>query len=126
MTTRARTGNAADPEQVTRAGKADRRDAEDAAEDMRLILSTLQGRRFLWTLMGQCGVTESVFVAESDRVTYYRAGKQDLGHLLMAQSMEASLDGWLLMQKEAAQRKNLLPPDRPSDPSPDLENDANA
>lgn len=50
-TQRAAVKNAADPEQVKRAGDRDRRRRETELTDVRVVMDTAAGRRFMWRLL---------------------------------------------------------------------------
>lgn len=98
--TRALVGNAADPEQVERAGEIELDRAEQGDIDLVTVLSTVNGRRFYWGLLGDCGIHASVVGAHVEG-TYYNAGRQDLGHKLLARVLEADPALYLTMQREA-------------------------
>lgn len=78
--------------------------------DLRQVLSTPEGRRFLWRLMGQCGVQASVVRDGLNASAYYRSGQQDIGHFIQAEIVEANESAYLTMQKEswAMNRKDVL------------------
>lgn len=104
MSARAFTGNAGDAEQVKQAGtRADRRRAREL-EDLIALLDTPQGRRVLWRLLDHCGAFQSVF-AETDARTNYNAGRQDVGHFLLAEIGEARVDAIVQLMTES--RKDL-------------------
>lgn len=95
--------NAADADQVKRASKREQFAREEEMDDLRVVMSTMQGRRFLWERLGKLGVNKSVFVTSSE--IYYRAGRQDAGHQLLADILDADSEGYLLMQREAIARE---------------------
>lgn len=90
--------NAADPDQVNRAGSLDERRRERELNDLRFVLSTREGRRTIWRLMEQCKTYGSIF--EASAKIYYNSGRQDVGHYLMAEIAEADEDALFLMMKE--------------------------
>jgi hypothetical protein len=93
-------GNAADSEQVQRAGEIELDRAEQGDVDLVTVLSTVNGRRFYWGLLGECGIHSSV-IGQHVEGTYYNAGRQDLGHKLLARVLEADPSLYLTMQQEA-------------------------
>lgn len=52
--------NASDPKQIKEAELKTRFDAKAAIEDMKFVLSSVQGRRVLWKLLTHCRVFESI------------------------------------------------------------------
>ena len=92
-------GNAADAKQVKSAGHKERLKDKEKKKDLQSILNTVEGRRFLWVQLSKCKVYESIW--ESSAKIHYNAGKQDLGHELMADIIDASPEAYLQMQKES-------------------------
>jgi hypothetical protein len=72
---------------------------KERKRDLQEVLSTIEGRRFLWGQLGKCKVYESIW--ESSAKIHYNAGKQDLGHELMREILDASPEAYLQMQKES-------------------------
>ena len=64
------------------------------------VMSNPLGRRFVWRILEQCKVFESIW-SESNRL-HYNSGKQDIGHWLMT---ELTNDGFLNMIKESKEQK---------------------
>jgi len=90
--------NLADRKAVDKSAKRAKNVREREILDVGAILSTAEGRRFIWRLLGHCGVSESVMAADS--LIYYNAGKQDVGHFLMAEIMAANPQSYITMMKE--------------------------
>jgi hypothetical protein len=95
------TPNAADEDQVGRAKGREKRLREREMNDIRYLLQSIQGRRFLWRLMGHCKVFESIW--ESSAKIHHNAGMQDIGHFVMAEIVAANEDAFLQMMKESKQ-----------------------
>ena len=91
--------NAADETQVAKAGKAEEEKRRQELNDIRTVLSTISGRRLLWRMMEQCKTFSSVMDNSAAKVTY-NAGKQDLGHFIMAEIVEADENLLFKMMKE--------------------------
>jgi len=91
--------NAADAEQVKEAGRKvqDRRKQE--LDDIREITSSVAGRRFMWRLLEHCKVFESIW--EPSAKIHHNAGRQDVGHFLMAEVVAADEAVLLKMMSEA-------------------------
>lgn len=91
--------NAADPQQTKRAARIERRREERDAADLVAGMQTSEGRRMLWTRIKKCGVFQSVW--EPSAKIHYNAGRQDVGHELLADVINASPDLYSLMEREA-------------------------
>lgn len=94
--------NAADRKQVGRAGKRSdhrQRELEGAYVD---VLNTESGRRVMWDLLERCGVYRSVW--EPSAKIHYNAGRQDMGHELMALLARTDVQLYLKMEHEARVR----------------------
>lgn len=103
MPERAAVRNAADPEQVKRAARADRRRGEEQLALWRWQLASYEGRAVCALWLGVLGVYRSVF-HQHGALMNYNAGRQDAGHELMAQLLEADPEGYDRMEKEARER----------------------
>ena len=53
--------NAADPKQVEKAKSNENRVENRSREDLKTVLSTVNGRRFLWKYMELCGIYKTTF-----------------------------------------------------------------
>jgi hypothetical protein len=96
--------NAADEAQVKEAEGKVRRGRDRELEDLRVILSTPHGRRFMWRLMGHCRVHGSIW--EPSAKIHYNSGQQDIGHFLQAEIVEAGEQFYFQMMKEAKENLN--------------------
>lgn len=90
--------NAADKEQVKKAGSKAERIREQELNDIRFLLSREQGRRFLWRYLEICGVYRSSFTGNSQ--TFFNEGERNVGLKLLDDIMEAAPDAYLVMLKE--------------------------
>ncbi len=104
MDDRAEVRNAADPEQVRRAGRKMQRREDRVRATVRSVLGSDAGRAFCWELLERAGVFRSVFDPEPTRMSH-NAGRQDFGHELIALLTSADEAGYLLMEREARERK---------------------
>lgn len=96
--------NAADPEQVRHAARKERRREEQTANDLRAVMGSPAGRRFMWELLSRAGIYRSVW--DNSARIHYNAGRQDFGHELVALITEHDPDGWLAMESEARKAVN--------------------
>lgn len=102
---KARTGNAADPEQVKKAAQADKRDRQRQVEDMRSVLNTVQGRRVVWRYLCECKVFETSFHPSGSQ-TYFNEGMRNIGLQLLADINESSPEAYQVMLKESKEIPN--------------------
>lgn len=96
-------GNAADPEQVKRAGRKTRDARDGELADLRAVLATESGRRVLWRLLEHCQVFTSIY-AEGAQI-YANAGRQDVGHFVIAAIEAADPEGVFKLMVEARRRE---------------------
>lgn len=95
--------NAADAEQVKRAGRKTRDRRADELADLRAVLATPAGRRVLWRVLEHCRVFESVW-SEGAQI-HANAGRQDVGHFVMAEIEQADDEAIFRLMVEARQRR---------------------
>jgi hypothetical protein len=60
---------------------------ENQLKDLRKVLSTLEGRRTFWRLIEHCRPFASIW--EPSAKIHFNAGKQDVGHFIMTEILEA-------------------------------------
>lgn len=101
---RALVRNAADRKQVGIAAKREKDDRELELADVRAVLSTVEGRRFLWRVMAHCRVFGSVFDPQATQIAF-NAGRQDVGHYLMSEVTTADEQRLLEMMNESQARE---------------------
>ena len=75
------------------------RERELELNDLRVVLSTGEGRRFIWRLLAHCKVFGSIW-SQSAAIHYY-AGKQDVGHFVWAEIAAANEDAIFQMMTES-------------------------
>jgi xanthine dehydrogenase iron-sulfur cluster and FAD-binding subunit A len=98
--TKALVKNAADPEQVKQAKLTEKLKAEQWAADVAAVMATMQGRRFVWSILAETHQFESIFRTSSE--IYYLSGQQDVGKWLTKQVARLCPKEYLTMQQEAA------------------------
>lgn len=77
----------------------EQRDAIARENGLRLLLSTADGRRFVWLFLADCGVFRNPFTGNALN-TAFAAGELNVGQRLLAEITEAAPEQFLLMQKE--------------------------
>lgn len=92
-------GNAADPEQVKKAGEKQQSTRDRELNDLREVLHTVGGRRFLWRVIGICAPMRNPFHAESG-VMAFNVGMGEVGRIVLDDAMEANIDLFLTMFRE--------------------------
>lgn len=102
MADRVQVKNAADPQQVERASRRERRWSAEFMTAIRQVLDTHAGRRMCWELLARAGVYRSVW--DNSARIHYNAGRQDFGHELVALFLEADETLYELMEREARAR----------------------
>lgn len=80
--------NAADEKQVKTAKRKERHREEDADNDMRRLLDTDFGRRFLWRYMTELKVFGSVW--DPTVRIHFNEGRRDVGRQMMAEIIKAN------------------------------------
>lgn len=90
--------NASDYEQIKNAKKKEKITRENELDDIRVVLSSPEGKRFLWRILAKCKTFESIF--EQSAKIHYNAGQQDVGHFLMSEIIEADEEILFRMMNE--------------------------
>ena len=91
--------NAANTDQIQGARLREKDVRARDLEDLKVVLSTISGRRFVWKLLGFCKVNGSVW--ESSARIHYNSGQQDVGHHILSEIIAADEDAYLSMMKES-------------------------
>jgi len=86
-------------EQVEQSNKIALRDRQQHLADLREILSTRYGRRYIWDLMAQCKPFVNAMTGNSQ--TFFNLGLQFIGQAMFLDIMEATPDSFTIMQREA-------------------------
>ena len=89
--------NAADENQIKieREKNKFKQDTED--NDLKFLLASDQGRRFIWNMLEKCGVFKSSFTGSSE--TFFLEGQRNIGLKLMSDIMRVDPDSYLKMIK---------------------------
>lgn len=102
MSAPALVGNASDPKQTRSARRKMRNADQSAAGDLAAVLRTVEGRRFVWRLLGTDYLKLfETDLAATDSQTIRNAGRRNVALKLYAELTTQHPDAYLLMQREA-------------------------
>lgn len=76
---------------------------EQEIADLKTVMSTPDGRRFIWALLGVAGIYRTSFTGNSE--TFYREGARNVGLRYLALIEENCPELYLLMYGEATAGK---------------------
>jgi hypothetical protein len=91
--------NIADPSEIEKAKQKEDLRRKQELNDIRTVLSNASGKRLMWKLLERCGTYRTIFDADPSKMSYL-SGKQDLGHYLMAEIMQADENLLYKLMKE--------------------------
>ena len=83
--------------------EAEKLEREVFLNDVRHVLSSVQGRRFVWRILDMAGVYRSSFTGNSS--TFFNEGARNIGLRVLSDVMDAKPEAFLLMQQEDKKRK---------------------
>lgn len=89
------------PEHVQARNRKLKLSKREAAEDLKAILASPSGRRWLWSLIARLGPFRTPF-GPDPHLSYFAGGRQNVGLELIAEITSVSPDLYALMQKENA------------------------
>lgn len=92
-------GDLDDPKKVGRRGVLDRLQAKQQAEDTVFVLSSVQGRRFYWSLMKRCGIFQTSMTGNNS--TFFNEGMRNVGLWLLSDLNELSPESYVDMIRES-------------------------
>lgn len=80
---------------------------ERELEDLLKVLSSPEGRRFVWRILSAAGIFRSSF-APDDRGTSFREGQRDIGLMVLEDVMLRKPERFVQMQQEhVAEQKQI-------------------
>lgn len=92
-------GSAANEELVAAADKKEKQKEKVDLDEMRQVVSTKQGRRFIWQLMCDCGIFQCSFDGSSR--TFFKEGERNVGLKILARLNNAHPEVYGIMIKES-------------------------
>jgi hypothetical protein len=118
--------NASDRKSIRRKEKAARLAEVSRAAVITEVMSTIQGRQWLWDLLGNCHIFSTTFNPEPS-ISAFQEGQRNVGLFLLADIMAHCPDQYIQAMRESNERYhsdlNSAPDDpsaeRPSGPIPD-------
>lgn len=90
--------NAADPQQVKEAAQKVKYGREQELNDVRSILATREGLRFMWRYLSECGIFKTSMTGSSQ--TFFLEGRRDIGLRLLTDVNEADPEAYFRMISE--------------------------
>lgn len=93
----------ADPASVKASKKEERQVDRQQMADLRELLDSPLFRRFIYRLLGECKVRNSIW--EPSAKIHYLAGRQDIGHWVQFQIESANIEAVFTMLREEQQRQ---------------------
>jgi hypothetical protein len=90
--------NAANPAKVKEAGDREKLLKKQETEDLKAVLSSVAGRRFLHRQLSVCGIYRTSMTGTV--YTYYNEGARQVGLNLMAEIEEADIEAYALLVRE--------------------------
>lgn len=97
--------NAADPHTIDEQKRSADFAAAEARLDLRQVLSTPRGRRFVWRMLSMARIYEQSFTGDA-LTTAFNEGRRAVGNQLLAELNETAPDAFITMLQE--QRATVL------------------
>lgn len=91
--------NAADESQVKEAEKKIKHEKQQEIHDLKNIMQTAQGRRFIYKLITFCGVFKTSYTGNSG--TFYNEGMRNVGLMIMSEINEHCPELYVSMLNES-------------------------
>jgi len=108
--------NAGDQRSVKKAEKRGKFLRRRELDDLKTVMATVPGRRFVWGLLTKASVFHASFHAENARVTDFNEGRRSFGLELMAEIHALDPGLYIQMAKEAQMTEAV---DQMTDDQPD-------
>jgi len=93
-------GNAADKKQVKEAGRKERSKRWRELEDLRFVMSSPEGRRFVWRMINEICHYDQLSFQHSGSMTSFAEGERNIGRILKGDVHEAAFEEYQQMEKE--------------------------
>jgi len=91
--------NAANQDQIKNAEIKSKLNQDQVDADLRFLLSTDQGRRYIWRVLEVCGIYKSSFTGSSE--TFFLEGQRNVGLKLLSDIMRVDPDSYIKMYKQS-------------------------
>jgi len=96
--------NVAKPDHIKAASIKEKISKGTQLDDVKWILSTPQGRRFIWRYLGECGLFRSSFQGQFQ--TFFHEGERNIGLKLLADINDADPQSYVTMMTESKREGN--------------------
>lgn len=100
-----KTPNASDPEQVKAGKRKAKRISERAIADLKQVMDTPHGRRFIWGLLEYTGIYRCSFTGNS--TTFFNEGQRNVGLKYLNDVMTHCAEQYLQAMKENKQEEKV-------------------
>lgn len=100
MTSESLVKNTADADQVKKAAEKEQSQRDKELSDIAFLLNERSGRRFLYRLLGECGVNKLSYAGENVHQTNFNEGMRNVGNLFLADIMEVNPEAYITMLRE--------------------------
>lgn len=94
--------DASNTKMVKNRKRREKRAAERKIADTKMVMSTKEGRRFVYGLLADCGVYKSTFTSPNGLILAFNEGSRNVGLKLLAHLQESCLEEFHLAESEAA------------------------
>jgi hypothetical protein len=91
--------DASNAAQVEKAETAERMRRKQELNDLRLTLSTIEGRRVIWRILSECNIFDNSMLHRD--AMYWEGGKKAIGTWLYGEVTQNFPEAWVQMQLEA-------------------------
>ena len=78
---------------------------EQELNDLKTVMSTAAGRRFVWRILRDAGIFRPSFVGGDALATAFNEGSRNHGLIMLGEIMSELPASYLLMQKEAVENE---------------------
>lgn len=95
--------NAADTGQVKERKRKDKDAEQQAQDDLREVMDTAAGRRFVWRMLERAGIYRQSFTGNSS--TFFNEGERNVGLFLLSELQAACPQAFIQMQQEQLERQ---------------------
>lgn len=92
--------NAADPQQVKKAGREERFARRMELEDIKVVMDSPAGRRLMWRIINKLCHFDASSAEHSGSMTYLNEGERNIGRVLKSDICEAAFEEYQNMEKE--------------------------
>lgn len=95
--------NVADEAQIRDKQFKDKIKSDLELNDIKSVLKTIEGRRFVWSVLESCGIYKSSFTGSSE--TFFLEGSRNVGLRLLSKLEMADQESLFQMMRENKTRK---------------------